>query len=226
MTWQTTDGDRVLLGKELELYALGMQQCLLKLEQNDDESLELGIAPFDRLVPTQQKAALLYVFNAMTDPTIDPPDLTAVIEAIAYSPFAMLRNKIEEEIENDADDRDSRYYWRTKVLETYQFLYKEDAVGNSGDDEDVEFTIFDTDMDEWESLIDQISNAISDDMDWQILDHLRKPEAEGRDLQSLKEAIGVSPNFTDAPFWQFLETDLETVEQRLVDALDEVLPAD
>jgi len=97
-----------------------------------DLPLRLGIIPFDEFPLEQKMAAWLYVFDAMTNPAIPAPELTAVIEGVAFTPFAFVMEKITLELKLESDEENSemkaehRYYWRSQVLEAYQELYNPD----------------------------------------------------------------------------------------------------
>src|SRR5438105_4382457 len=81
--WRMNSGDRVLSEAEWNLFRVGLEMLWDYIEDDSDEDAglsETGIRVFDVLQPEQKLALLADVGQALRDPAIPAPDLTAANE--------------------------------------------------------------------------------------------------------------------------------------------------
>src|SRR5262245_15594031 len=139
VVWRTSSGERVLAGKERTLFvhaAATLLDCLL--EEARDESVagcawHTGVALFDGAEPQARIPLLGDVVQALTDPAVPTPKLTAANEAAVHAVFRFLRGEVEMEIDCEGYRRgqepgldnpsfllgDDPLYWRKLVLAAY-----------------------------------------------------------------------------------------------------------
>ena len=116
MPWPTTDGLRVLAESEAVLFChaiVNLSNRLLAEMQNPNEHFKSGIEWFDQWDPEQRLWLLEIVGGALlSETTIRSP--AAIFDATVDAVFVTLVELIAEETEQ------SRFEWRTQVLEAYQ----------------------------------------------------------------------------------------------------------
>jgi hypothetical protein len=224
MVWRTSLGIRSLQGVEAELYLTTMQDAIDYIEVMGDElDVETGDRIFDS-ANFQQKAVILHhCLSALLKPEIEAPELTNVLEAGAYFPFAYLKMRLEEEISEEdewsEDEEDLKYAYRRLLWNAFEEFVRprwESAVEEYGErEEEADFSDRSTNLDLWEEIIDGLADRIFWDRDWQVssiapqlLDGI---EEEFSQLTGLDEAYMTNrlPSSTD-------EADLPLAERSLL----------
>lgn len=210
--WHTSDGDRVLSGKERTLFVHGAARLLDQLleeardqERAADVAVETGVDQFDRLEVDARIVLLRDVVAALTDPDVHAPDLTAANEAAVYAVFRFLSTEVKSEIALEADHLsgdpeleapflslgNNPFYWRKMILAAYL----EEVGPDDAEEENLDPAC--GDADEWNIKLEALADGILWDRDWeieQIMD--APPDAAG----AIKERMGIAPDyFVDAP---------------------------
>ena len=103
--WRTVCGDRVLVGKERSLFVHAAASLLDYLLDDEDDEIT-GVPQFDRLEPNTRIVLLRDVVQALTDPTMPIPELTALNEAAVHAVFEFVRGEVGMEIECEAMQSD------------------------------------------------------------------------------------------------------------------------
>jgi hypothetical protein len=199
MTWHTHIGDRILDGIEAEVYLTAMQIAIDSLQDAIESDDEFEIKTYDRmfdLASFDQKVVLLHTcLSALLQPDVEIPELSNVLEAAAYFPFAFLRHQVEEEIVLsqdgwfEADQEGLQYFYRHllwKAFEEYVLpVWKnsEEEEPDSGDGDEVTFDNRTDDPEFWDEIVEELIERIFWDRDWmvtwtnpQVLDGI-EPEA-------------------------------------------------
>ena len=209
MTWHTSLADRVLQGSEAALYLSAMQHAVEYLEDMADLDGEVGVSTGDRIfdgASFDQKVVLLHTcLAALLDPNVAMPDLTSVLEAAAYFPFAFLQQQIQEEIELEISeakqltpaeldqDEDFRYYYRRMLWQIFEEHIRplwDSAIEEYGEDEaEQAFHDRSTNFALWDSMIEDMMERIFWDCDWmvssvapQLLDGIEEELSQRLDL--------------------------------------------
>ena len=223
MVWQTSLGLRSLQGTEAELYLSTMQDAIEYIEVMGDElDVRTGDRIFDSANFHQKIVILHHCLSALLKPEIEAPELTNVLEAGAYFPFAYLQMRLEEEIAEDEwsdDEEDLKYAYRRSLWNAFEEFVRprwESAVEEYGEREkEADFSDLSTNLDLWEEIIDALADRIFWDRDWQVsslapqlLDGI---EEEFSQLTGLDEAYMANrlPGAAD-------ETDLPLAERALL----------
>jgi hypothetical protein len=128
MTWNTSDGDRVLAGAEGELIREVLNLMVDELSEyiddsNEDLSFEVGVEAFDSLTTSAKIATLRWVAEYLLEETAETLDLTAVSESAVYAIYRTLYSAIELEIElaeEMSDDQTGCCFWRSLAWRAYQ----------------------------------------------------------------------------------------------------------
>lgn len=197
MSWHTSQGDRVLEGTEAAFYLSAVQHAIDHLQELQDIDEETDVVTGDRIfdyASLNQKVVLLHTcLQALLDPEIDPPELTSVLEAAAYFPFAFLKLELKMELESEEDEifdnEEFKYYYRNIVWQVFdEFVYPrwQSAIEEFGEDEEENaFHQHSTNLRLWKSIIDQMANRIFWDRDWvvssfapELLDGIEKSFSE------------------------------------------------
>lgn len=182
MTWHTNIGDRILTDIEAEVYLTAMQHTIDYLEDALEYDDDFDVKTYDRmfdLASFDQKILLLYtVLSALLKPDVEIPELSNVLEAAAYFPFAFLRRRIAEEIELsqgnwlDEDDEELGYFYRRlvwKAFEEYMLPNWKAAEGEYGvDKNEAAFNDRSENLDLWDQAIEDLMDRIFWDRDWMV----------------------------------------------------------
>jgi hypothetical protein len=123
--WRTPEGKRVLAGAEWDLFREGLGFLWDEVEFEFDDGMEdnacVGVVAFDRLQPGQKLALLALVGEALRDPAVPPPDLTACNEAAVAAVYRHVALLVEFEIEAGRDpDEDPLVSMREMVRAAYR----------------------------------------------------------------------------------------------------------
>jgi hypothetical protein len=177
MVWHTSLGIRSLQSTEAELYLTTMQDAIEYIEVMGDE---LDVKTGDRIFDSanfQHKVIILHhCLSALLKPEIAAPELTNVLEAGAYFPFAYLQMRLEEEIAEEEEwsdeEEDLKYSYRRLLWNAFEEFVRprwEDAVEEYGArEEEADFSDRSTNLDLWEEIIDALADRIFWDRDWQV----------------------------------------------------------
>src|SRR4051812_7114659 len=99
--WRTNSGDRVLSEAEWNLFRVGLGDLWDHVEDDTRGGGGLsrtGVRVFDGLQPEQKLALLADVGQALRDPAVPAPDLTAANEGAIAAVFAAIQQRLELEI--------------------------------------------------------------------------------------------------------------------------------
>ncbi len=183
MTWHTNIGDRILEGVEAELYLTAMQYAIDYLQDSAEYDEEFDVKTGDRMFDIasfDQKVVLLHrCLLALLSPEVKIPELSNLIEAAAYFPFAFLSARIEEEIElakgdwfEEDEGEDLRYFHRRlvwKAFEEYVLPNWKAAEEEYGvDEEEAAFSDRSDNFELWEQAIEDLIDRIFWDRDWTV----------------------------------------------------------
>ncbi|KAM3099944.1 hypothetical protein ACKFKF_13230 [Phormidesmis sp. 146-12] len=163
MVWHTSLGIRSLQGTEAELYLSTMQDAIDYIEVMGDElDVKTGASFAPRSVRIfdsanfQQKVIILHhCLFALLKSEVEAPELTNVLEAGAYFPFAYLKMRLEEEISEEDewsdDEEDLKYAYRRSLWNAFEEFVRprwESAVEEYGErEEEADFSDLSTDFD-------------------------------------------------------------------------------
>lgn len=221
MTWRTQLGERHAIGPEATLIrsAIAFMHDAIEAEIRDrEDSWEYGVPVFDNLEPVAKLSLLADVGEALLNETPLPP-LTAIKEGAVAAIFGAIRQLLELEIDVQtgrevSSDGGDRCFYRTLVLEIANSDEAEGtAVEEEIDEEEGLPTPEETDMSNWEWLVDAISERILWDEDYLYADELldAAPEQSRRERRRLGIArdyyLDVPPDPED--------TNLELIREKL-----------
>ncbi len=177
MAWRTSLGIRSLKGAEAELYLSTMQDAVDYIEVMGDElDVKTGDRIFDSANFHQKIVILYHCLSALLKPEIEDPELTNVLEAGAYFPFAYLKMRLEEEISEEdewsEDEEDLKYAYRRSLWNAFEEFVRprwEAADEEYGErEEEADFSDRSTNLDLWEEIIEDLADRIFWDRDWQV----------------------------------------------------------
>jgi hypothetical protein len=176
MVWRTSLGIRSLQGTEAELYLTTMQDAVEYIEvMGDDLDVKTGDRIFDSATFHQKVVILYHCLSALLKPEVEAPELTNVLEAGAYFPFAYLKMRLEEEIAEEdewSEEEDLKYAYRRSLWNAFEEFVRprwESAVEEYGErEEEADFSDRSTDLDLWEEIIEDLADRIFWDRDWQV----------------------------------------------------------
>lgn len=100
--WYTPLGDRVLAGKEWDLFGLGLVAVVdeIVFSAESDDEISTGVDVIDRLPPGQSLALLARVGKALRDESEPAPNLTALTEGAVGAVYGGLLRLIVSEIDS------------------------------------------------------------------------------------------------------------------------------
>ncbi|MGV0028092.1 hypothetical protein [Phormidesmis priestleyi] len=177
MVWRTSSGIRSLEGIEAALYLEAVQSAVDYTELMDDElDVKTGDRIFDSANVHQKVVILHRCLSALLEPEVEAPELTSVLEAGAYFPFAYLQMRVEEEIAEEdewsGEEEDLKYAYRRLLWKAFEGFVRprwESAIEEYGArEEEADFSDRSTNLDLWEEIIDELADRIFWDRDWQV----------------------------------------------------------
>jgi hypothetical protein len=210
MTWHTHIGDRILTSIEAEVYLTAMQHAIDYLEDALEYDDDFEVKTYDRmfdLASFDQKVLLLHTaLFALLKPDIKMQELSNVLEAAAYFPFAFLRRRIAEEIElsqgnwlDEEDDEELGYFYRRlvwKAFEKYVLPNWKAAEDEYGVDEDeAEFNVHSNNLGLWDQAIGDLMDRIFWDRDWMVT--WTNPRVLDGIEDEISEPLGLDDYFTN-----------------------------
>ncbi len=187
MTWHTQRGDRTIIGAEAALIREALAYIVDMVDDEIRESgdhWEFGVAAFDRLEPPARLAMLAEVGWSLLRDTESYPELTALNEATV----AVLFNAIEQGLELEIDcqshcDPEVRFGWRRLLL---------DAIAEGSDLSDLP-SVDCCDMDEWQIIIEALSDWILWDHDFNSGEYFLDTPPEHADI--MRERFGIDDEY-------------------------------
>ncbi len=185
MVWRTNWGDRTLEGAEADFYLIATHIAIERIEALRELCEEFDWGTGNRLFDTasfEKKVAIIhFCLSALLRPDVSPPQLTHVLEAAAYFPFASLKLSIEDEIllsqEGFFEGRKKPYefYYRQILWQAFLNLVKAELESvpekdfEAEEDIDIpEFNEFSQDLEQWETIIESFLERVFWDRDWMI----------------------------------------------------------
>ncbi len=207
MTWRTSLGNRVLEGIEAAFYLTAMQHAADYLEdayEFEDDIVQTYDRMFD-LASFDQKIILLHTcLSALLDSNIAALELSNLIEAAAYFPFAFLRLRVNEEIEQgdwleEDDPNNLRYFYRHLVwipfeeyiLPTWQTSDADEEVNEA----EAAFNPRSDDFELWNDALDGLIDRIFWDRDWMMT--WTNPQVLDGVEESISQPLGLDDYFTN-----------------------------
>jgi hypothetical protein len=181
--WSTSQGKRVLTEAEWALFRVGVER-LVDFIADEEQPLGLSgtdIDVFDELQPEQRLALLADVAQALRDPAVPPPPLTAANEATVAAVFASIRQALEMETAPPDYGTRPSHVVRSLLL----------AVAAELADEWAELledlpTVTEQNIDKWDWLLEEIEYRILWDRDFEMGDtFLDQPPEASRGLGQL-----------------------------------------
>lgn len=234
MTWHTHIGDRILTGIEAEVYLTAMQHAIDYLQDAIEYDDDFDVKTYDRmfdLASFEQKAILLHTcLSALLKPEIEIQDLSNVLEAAAYFPFAFLRRRIAEEIElsqgdwlDKDDDEELGYFYRRLVwraVEAYILPPWKAAKEDEVDEAEVAFNDRSDSPDLWDQAIEDLIDRIFWDRAWMVT--WTNPQVLDGIEDEISKPLGLDDYFTNRLPKMSAQESAMPLAQRSLLALDEI----
>jgi hypothetical protein len=186
--WRTSCGERVLSGAEAKVFAEALLNLLDEVTDYDFEDYELGIKCFDTLTFGQKIYVLATIGNGLFRKDVKPVELTAVLEAAIAAVFEHLKKKIIIEIDEAEPGTD----WRELLVAARKEMEGEDIPDPTCED-----------LGEWETELQQLSDAILWDVDYEDEDlYMDKPPEEAQALKDFMRmrddySLAIADDLTD-----------------------------
>jgi hypothetical protein len=210
MTWHTHIGDRILTGIEAEVYLTAMQHAIDHLQDALEYGDDFDVKTYDRmfdLASFDQKVFLLHhCLSALLKPNVASPELSNVLEAAAYFPFAFLRNRVVGEIElskgdwfEEDNDEELQFFYRRLVWEAFEEYvlpnWKAAEAEYGVDEDEAAFNHRSDNLDLWEQAIDDLIDRIFWDRDWMMT--WTNPQVLDGVEDEISEPLGLDDYFTN-----------------------------
>lgn len=187
MTWHSQGGDRTLTGAEAALIRETLAYVVDMVEEDITASAdpwEFGVAAFDCLEPSARLAMLAEVGWHLLRETESYPELTALNEATVAVLFNAIEQAIELEIDCHRDNElETRFGWRRLLL---------DAITEGSDLSDVP-SVDSCDTDEWQFIIETLSDWILWDHDFNSAEYFLDTPPEQADM--MRERFGIDDDY-------------------------------
>jgi hypothetical protein len=213
--WQTSCGERILTGAEAELVRESMAYMVAMLNEEARgyaDHWEFGVPVFDRLSWQQQFAVLADVGEALFREDFAPPELSAINEGTVGAIFENVSQCVQFEV--DSDDPEicegiDMKVWRRLVLAA-QAEY-ETAPPACPEDRLPEPDC--KDMEEWDLLVECLSQTILWDADW--LDEDLYMDVTPELSRARKKKLSIADKYFTAIAPDPSEAELPAIRQRL-----------
>jgi hypothetical protein len=184
--WRTQYGDRILIGAEARVFAEALLNLLDEVTEFDFDDYELGVKCFDTLTFGQKISVLATIGNGLFRKDVPPVELTAVLEGAIAAVFEHLKKKIIIEIDDPEPDTD----WRELVVAA-----RKETEGEESEREEIPEPMC-TDLDKWETEVEELSDGILWDVDYEDEDlYIDKPPEEA---QALKDFMRMRDDYFSA----------------------------
>lgn len=186
MTWRTQIGERTLKGAEATLIRESLGHVADMVEEEiagNDDPWEFGVPVFDQLEARAKLAVLVEVGWALLRDTKTCPKLTAINESAVAILFANVEESIQFEVDAQKVDFEDLVFWRPLVLAIYD---------ETGDTIDLPAPDC-TDMDEWNLLMQVLSDRILWDDDFNDAD--RFLDAPPHQADTLRQMLSIDEDY-------------------------------
>lgn len=197
--WQTSMGDRTLVGAEAELVRtmVGFVQDMITVGVEIDDPHITEVALFNALQPTQQLATLHEVAKGLLLENEPVPELNAIREATVYALFRELAGLIECEIDLSRLENEPDYGLRSMVLAVFQEMSQSDnpEIANQWADDELR-TLPPVDcpeINEWNDLAESLADQILWDRDFEMEAILADQAPEKAEL--MKSYLGITSDY-------------------------------
>ena len=167
--WRTGTGNRTIRGAEWALIREAILGLWNRVEEagNDWNVHPSGVEIFDVMQPHQKLAMLALVGEALSNPKVKPPKLTAVNEATIAAMFALLTKDVVIEIDlaksptltEDGGEMPDWTAGRKLLLAAYREA-NHDEENDEEDDTGKPLDATSEDLTFWESIIEDLKNQI------------------------------------------------------------------
>jgi hypothetical protein len=186
--WRMPDGDRVLTEAEWVLFCAGLEPLLYALEEDmsaQTDNAQAGVPVFDRLTPEQKLAVLAEAAQALRDPAVPTPPLTAVNEGAIMAVFVTIRDELQAELDlAKLSPDDPPTYMRQSLRAVCE---------GTEDREEPLPDLSCTDMDPWDWLLQEVEDRVFWDYDFDMEDEfLDSPPEEARGQLQI---MGIDPDY-------------------------------
>lgn len=196
--WRTPNGERIMTGAEAALFREAIAEVLERIEDEEefsDDRWPWGVRVFDGIASGQQLAILAVVAQALFDPHVPPPRLSAVNESVIGVMFIAIERAIRFEI--DEADGLARiggdpFRWRKLVLAA--IVETDGSPATTSDDELPEPTC--PDFDEWSVLLETLGDGVLWDGDWEMDDLFMDVDPETSKVR--KELLTIDEDYYTA----------------------------
>lgn len=204
--YRTPVGDRILGPAEGRLFAESLRMIGDYLREME---LTMGVSVFDDLQRNQQIAVFHTVARALLCEDEPAPTLTAAIEASVWCVYQHVRDMLEVEIEEPAEEG-VQPSWRRLVLAASREAQVSDTLPQEGC----------TEQADWEFLVDCLESRVLWDYDWQLEDSIdMAPDVSRR----LKDELGIADDYFVAVPADPPDAEAERLLQALIDLTDSAL---
>ncbi len=183
--WHTSRGDRTLCGDEAALVRMSIESMIDVLQMHVDEEIDneeveadaridcqTGIAVYESLTISQRIGLLHDVATYLLTDTTDVLFLSAELEAAVAAIFMEIRDQVSIEIDFPSiDDPMGGSTWRSLVRRAYISISEDIQAGYDDHSGDHGIPLpGNSDIDQWELLIESLSDAILWDRDFEMGD--------------------------------------------------------
>ncbi len=170
--------------------------------------LTMGVSVFDDMQRNQQIGMFHTIARALLCEDEPAPALTAVIEASVWCVYQHVRDMLEVEIEEPAEEN-GLPSWRQMVLAASRETQVSDELPREGCKE----------KEDWKFLVDCLESRVLWDYDWQLEDSIDlAPEASRR----LKDELGIADDYFVAVPPDPPDAEAERLLRQLIDLTDAV----
>lgn len=190
--WRTSAGERVLAGPEWELVRSAVNAVADSRRTHPaDDDVAWGVAVFDNLERNQQVALLALVAQALFDPAVPSPPLTAVNEAAVATLFSAIEVCIDFELAAEAEQLSQHdpFCWRRMIR----------ACFDERDFTEAELTLEPLESDnreEWAELIWILADGVLWDDDWETEELIL--DADPETARARKQRWGIAEDYYTA----------------------------
>lgn len=192
--WRTSQGNRILVGREARLFRASLGFLLDTIKQDGDDAPDpwrFGVDVFDDLAYGQKLAILAEVATGLLLPSTGTPRLNAVNEAAVAAIYENLNQCVQFELDSFTPNGDGevRTYWRQMILDAFQHYEKP---GSRPEDEPLPPADCEDDK-EWELLVEVLLDTIVHDDDWNMQEQFLDMPAEIGDR--VKRDMAIDPEY-------------------------------
>lgn len=174
------------------------------IEDGEGEPCEFGVSVIDQLEANQQLACLVDVADALLDPDLEPPSLTAWREAMVAVLFDTVSTLVQFELEG----------WTVRGESTHWRRIIRDACREAGMELDEDFPAEDCDdLEEWQVLLECLADRVLWDEDWAHADDFL--DLPPHEAQMRKAQLGIDDDYYTALPHDPADAEMEVLRGRL-----------